>query len=296
MNTILAYLRLMRPANILTAMADILLGAAIAGAVVGLIEFQNLSHLLWLILATAGLYGGGVVFNDVFDLEEDKIERPERALPSGQASLLGAIILGSGLLFGGVFSAFQVSSVSGTIAAVLVGLILLYDSLSKHQAILGPLNMGMCRGANLYLGISIIPAQIYEWWFMGFIPIMYISAITLVSRGEVQGGNINALRWAFGMYSLVILSILALDFFPNFQTIYALPFLILFAYLIFHSLLKAFRDLAAANIMQAVKAGVLALIVLDATLAAGFAGWLYGLLVLALLPISFLLAKLFAVS
>jgi hypothetical protein len=296
MNTILAYLRLMRPANILTAIADILLGVAIAGAVTGIIKFQNVSHLGWLILATIGLYGGGVVFNDVFDLEEDKLERPERPLPSDQASVLGAVILGSGLLFGGVFSAFQVSALSGTIAALLVGLILLYDSLSKHQPILGPLNMGLCRGANLYLGISIIPTQLGEWWFMGLIPVLYISAITLVSRGEVQGGNIVALRWAFGMYSLVIVSILALDFFPHFQTIYALPFLILFAYLIFHSLLKAFRDLAAANIMQAVKAGVLALIVLDATLAAGFAGWVYGLLVLALLPISFWLAKLFAVS
>ncbi|MCU0443320.1 MAG: UbiA-like protein EboC [Microscillaceae bacterium] len=296
MNTILAYLRLMRPANILTAIADILLGIAIAGGVGAGLQFHNLGHLFWLIMATAGLYGGGVVFNDVFDLEEDKTERPERPLPSGAASMSGAIVLGATLLFGGVWAAFQVSGTSGTIAAVLVALILLYDALSKHHSFWGPFNMGLCRGANLWLGISILPAQLGAWWFMGLIPVVYISAITLVSRGEVQGGSITALRWAFGMYGLVILSIPALDFFPNFQTIYSLPFLVLFAYLIYHPLLQAFRDLAPANIMRAVKGGVLALIVLDATLAAGFAGWVYGLAVLALLPLSFVLAKLFAVS
>ena len=46
----------------------------------------------------------------------------------------------------------------------------------------------------------------------------------------------------------------------------------------------------------AVRAGVLSLIVLDAALAAAFAGPLYGAAVLALWPVSLRLARLFAVT
>ena len=67
----------MRPANIVTAHADILAGYAAAGATNGV-------HLVLLLAATTGLYGGGVVFNDVFDAKLDAMERPERPFQAGQ--------------------------------------------------------------------------------------------------------------------------------------------------------------------------------------------------------------------
>ncbi|MDX5436080.1 MAG: UbiA family prenyltransferase, partial [Pontibacter sp.] len=102
-----AYLRLMRPANIVTAIADIMLGYAASGALLSLqlwengFEAGNLYLLGWLALATIGLYGGGVVFNDVFDADLDRVERPERPIPSGVASVGGASLLGAVLLIGG---------------------------------------------------------------------------------------------------------------------------------------------------------------------------------------------------
>ena len=64
-NSFWAYWQMLRPANIITAWADILLGCSAASAFFGGIERLNLVSLAWLILATTGLYGGGVVFNDV---------------------------------------------------------------------------------------------------------------------------------------------------------------------------------------------------------------------------------------
>ena len=75
----------MRPANIVTSVADILAGIAIASAPGSLVERIWPAALL-LCLSTACLYGGGIVFNDVFDAELDKVERPERAIPSGLVS------------------------------------------------------------------------------------------------------------------------------------------------------------------------------------------------------------------
>ncbi|PRY09693.1 4-hydroxybenzoate polyprenyltransferase [Pontibacter ummariensis] len=295
-----AYLRLMRPANIVTAIADIMMGYAASGALLSLFEVdlsaQNLHPLGWLVLSTIGLYGGGVVFNDVFDAELDRVERPERPIPSGRATLAGATTLGALLLVGGVFAAWQVSAMSAAIATIVALLALLYDWKGKHQSLLGPVNMGACRGGNLLLGVSAVPAALEELWFIALIPIVYISAITMVSRGEVHGGNQAALKGAVFMYAAVFAGIISLAALPQFNLVYCIPFLLLFAYLIFPPLLKAMSAKEPKLIMKAVKAGVLSLIVLDASMAAGFAGWQYGLLVLLLLPVSLYIARNFAVT
>ncbi|QCR21522.1 UbiA-like protein EboC [Pontibacter sp. SGAir0037] len=303
MTTLGAYLRLMRPANIVTAVADILMGYAASGALLSFTNqgssalFSNDSQpLLWLILATIGLYGGGVVFNDVFDADLDRVERPERPIPSGKASLGGATALGLLLLIGGILAALPVSLLSALIALGVALCALLYNWKGKHHPVLGPINMGTCRGGNLLLGISAVPAAVEELWFLALIPIVYISAITMVSRGEVHGGNTAALKGAVLLYVLVIGSILSLSLFLNFNVLYSLPFLALFAYFIFPPLFKAMPTKEPKLVMKAVKAGVVALIVMDASIAAGFAGWIYGLLVLALLPVSMYIARKFAVT
>lgn len=299
MKRVVAHLRLMRPANIITAVADILLGFAASGSAAGLLGESlgaQLQTLGWLVLATIGLYGGGVVFNDVCDAELDRLERPERPIPSGQATRLSAGLLGTGLLLSGIVAAWQVSFISGMLAAGIAALALLYDAWGKHHPWLGPLNMGACRGANLLLGLSAVPAALRQYWFIGLIPLVYIAAITSISRGEVHGGNKKALLGSLALYGLVITAILAVLGLPQVAALSAVPFLLGFGYFIFPPLLRALASLQPQDVRQAVKAGVMALILLDATLAAGFAGWRYGVLVLLLFPVSRLLARVFAVT
>ncbi|MDW7694140.1 UbiA-like protein EboC [Flammeovirgaceae bacterium SG7u.111] len=298
------YLILMRPANIVTAIADILLGFAVAMFVLGKAdgfawwEFARHSHGLWhLILATVGLYGGGVVLNDVFDYELDKKERPERPLPSGQVSVTAAAVFGAALLVFGVAAASFVSVESGIIAFAVGALAVIYDYWGKHQDFLGPINMGMCRGGNLLLGVGVVAGAVASYWFLAFVPILFIATITMISRGEVHGGSPVALRAAVVMYLLVIGFIASLGFMSGFQLYSAMPFLLLFAYFVFPALFKALQNPSQGPLIgKAVKAGVISLIIMDAAIAAGFCGWPYGLLVLALLPISILLAKVFAVT
>lgn len=303
MNKISAHIRLMRPANIVTAIADILAGFAISGAALQAFPFFNnqplptlLSSLAWLCFATIGLYGGGIVFNDVFDAELDRVERPERPIPSGAASVMSASILGGLLLLLGIAAAWQVSAISGLIALSVAGLALLYDAWGKHQLLFGPVNMGLCRGGNLLLGISAIPAMVAEMWFIGLIPVIYISAITMISRGEVHGGNRKALQGGIFMYAFIIIAILLLSVFSGAAWWQVVPFVLLFSYLIYPPLINALRKQEPKLIGKAVKAGVLSLIVLNASLASAFAGWQTGILVLALLPVSLWIARRFAVT
>lgn len=303
MKKVIAHLRLMRPANIVTAVADIMAGFAASGATIQVVQFDDgfiitphLESLLWLMLSTIGLYGGGVVFNDVFDADLDKLERPERPIPSGQASVMSASLLGAILLALGVGAAWQVSWISGFIALLVAVLAFLYDAWGKHQHIFGPINMGLCRGGNLLLGVSAIPEALTSVWFIALIPIVYIAAITMISRGEVHGSNHRALQGGIYLYSMVIAAILTLSFWTEEPWWQAIFFLILFAYMIYPPLLKALKEQKPRLIGKAVKAGVISLIVMDACLATAFSGWQYGILVLILLPLSFWVAKRFAVT
>ncbi|MEZ4969104.1 MAG: hypothetical protein R2814_05480 [Flavobacteriaceae bacterium] len=74
------------------------------------------------------------------------------------------------------------------------------------------------------------------------------------------------------------------------------PFLLLFGFLIFKPLLKAYSENSPKNIKNAVMAGVISIIVLDASLAVGFSHWWVGIIILLLLPLSVYLSKLFAVT
>lgn len=284
-----AYLQLMRPANIITAWADILAGAA-SGAVA--IASPDLA---WLLLATTGLYGGGVVLNDVFDAELDSHERPERPIPSGRVSRQDAIWLGSLSLVMGILAAAKVSLLSMAIATSVASAALLYNAVSKHHVIGGPLNMGCCRGGNLLLGMSVVPTVLVERWWLALLPIVYIAAITAISQGEVRGGKRETGIFALFCLVIVFSSILALQLLTNYFILAALPFLILLAVRIVPPFIAATRNPQPDIIQSAVKAGVLSLIVLDATIAAGFASW-YGLLVLGLLPLSLVTAKKLAVT
>lgn len=298
MKTVLAYIRLTRPANLITAVADIGAGIAVAMAVCEYEIFSNftLLALVRLGLATVCLYGGGVVMNDVADIELDKIERPERAIPSGLASKEGATLFGILLLLLGIIFAYQVSVQSAVIALTISLLALLYDFVGKHNNFFGPINMGLCRGGNLLLGMSACNEAPVGLIAIAIIPVIYIAAITMISRGEVVGGNRTAIRLASLLYGIVIGAVAFIAIQSGDKFYFALGFIGLFAFLIYRPLIAAHFKPDPISIRNAVKTGVISLIVMDAAIACCYAGWFYGLLILALLPVSILLSKLFAVT
>jgi len=107
-----------------------------------------------------------VVMNDVADYELDKIERPERPIPSGFASKEGATVLGICLLVAGIIFARQVSQLSAIIASSIAVLALLYDYLGKHHNFFGPINMGLCRSGNLLLGMSACANAVSSYFWL----------------------------------------------------------------------------------------------------------------------------------
>jgi 4-hydroxybenzoate polyprenyltransferase len=262
----------MRPANIVTSVADVLAGIAISGFF--LETDREILPVFLLCLSTIGLYGGGIVFNDVFDADLDKVERPERAIPSGAISKKEATLLGIILLCIGFLAAFAFSVRSGIIAFLILVFALVYNKYGKHHAFFGPLNMGLCRGLNLLLGISILSVSLQSHYFLGIIPLVYIFSITMISQGEVHGSNRKKLYAGAFLYLIVIGAILYSAFLRQ-NIFYAALFLILFAGMIFRPLFTAIKEPVGKNIGKAVKAGVISLILMDAAWASAYENYLY---------------------
>ena len=147
-----SYLELLRLPNVFTAVADVAMGFFFVQAAWAFSDDPQQSLLpigLWtvglLAAASALLYSAGMVLNDVFDIELDRQEQPDRPLPSGRIPLSSARWLGWQLLTLGIMLAsgaavmlqksppartdnFVLSWLPAIVAAALAVLIVLYNA------------------------------------------------------------------------------------------------------------------------------------------------------------------------
>jgi len=83
------YFQLVRIPGIFTAFSNILVGFFLVQE-----SYVNLGFIIPLLLTSGFLFLAGMIFNDYFDYELDKKERPSRPLPSGAISKKSAFFLG----------------------------------------------------------------------------------------------------------------------------------------------------------------------------------------------------------
>uniref|UniRef100_A0A7C4QU45 4-hydroxybenzoate polyprenyltransferase n=1 Tax=Schlesneria paludicola TaxID=360056 RepID=A0A7C4QU45_9PLAN len=262
----LGYLQLLRLPTVFTALADIFLGYSLTHR-----ELDSPAAFGWLLLASAGLYLSGMVFNDVFDARQDARERPGRPIPSGRVPMAAAIALGAALMLGGVVSAGQVGRPSLMVAGLLVAAILGYDGVLKRTP-LGPLGMGACRFLNVMLG-----ASDYQWWFalwarpqlvcaigLG----VYIVGVTWFARTEARQSQRGQLLAALAVLDLglVVLAWLMCTWHGLGELLVALALLTFIAASLNLRALAALRDPTPARVQGMVKLMLLNYVMVNATL------------------------------
>ena len=296
MNKLLAYAQLVRLPNTFTAMADIMLGALATGLLL-----ERWPAFLCLLAASTLLYWSGMIWNDFFDLDQDRKERPGRPLASGRISLSAAMLLGIAFMGIGLMLAFfaglryendvlVIRWRSMQIAIALVIAIFLYDGVLKRTWA-GPVMMGTCRFLNVLLGLSILGVWPPFWgWLLAIIIGLYIGGVTWFARTEAKVSSQPMLMGA-GVVMLVSLVLaltvpaLALESSINFQPSRFYPY-ILAAFGGFLGLMvcQAIRQPQPVRVQSAIKCAILGLIVLDALLASAFVGSLGLLLIVLLIP------------
>ncbi len=290
MNRLRTYAQLIRLPNLPTALADIFLAAlalAVQPASGDIVDGFPFDRLALVLFASACLYSAGMVWNDYFDQEQDRRERPGRPLPSGRVRPGEAVRLGSGLLLAGVGCAYLAGSAAFTIALILVAAILLYDRwLKRFWA--GPLGMGACRFLNVLLGLSIAGTIPTPWGVhLAGVVGLYIVGVTWLARTEARMSAQSALQGA----ACVLLGslVLALPLPVQTEQSAASPLfpylLVVFGFLLGLPVSKAIAAPTPANVQHAVKRCLLGLILLDAILATALAGTLGLALLLLLVPV-----------
>jgi 4-hydroxybenzoate polyprenyltransferase len=316
MDRLRAYAQLLRLPNVFTAWADVLMGwlvvcawevfhPQLGGEVVrtGEHRWEHLLVLAFLLLASSSLYCAGMVLNDVFDLEEDRRDRPFRPIPSGRISRRAATLLGVVLLFLGVVASTGAELLGAWLPSLLsvwlVISIVGYDAWLKRTW-LGPLGMGVCRFLNVLLGLSAAGTwPTIQGLYLAGVVGLYILGVTWFARTEAtiskQGSLLDAAS-VIGVASMgaLILGGWVLDIARLFEyhpeSLLYPGLLLVWAGFLGKPLDAAVNEPTPQRVQAAVKTCILGLIGLDALLAFCVVGW-PGLLILLLLPPALLLGR-----
>jgi 4-hydroxybenzoate polyprenyltransferase len=294
MNRFKPYFQLVRLPNLFTAAADSLAGWLIVQG-----SLDEPRRWLPLVLASVAIYASGIVLNDVFDFEIDKLERPNRPLPSGRVSWKLAAIFGAiSLALGPVLAVLSGSMSSFIVAIVLAGCVLAYDAGLK-KTLLGPEVMGACRGLNLLLGMSQAPdlGGSSAWLIAGSLA-LFVVGVTWISRSEVETGKVRGIALGVGIEQWALLGLIGASIATSrvispgdSRAIAGLIVWIVACVVINLANFGALRNPVPTFVQRAVKTGVLSLVWLDVVAVTTVRGPTAGLTVAALWVPAFLLGK-----
>lgn len=117
--------------------------------------------------------GAAMILNDYFDLEVDKINHPQRPLPSGRVSTLDVFILTSLFSVAGFMTATLISPIALILTAAIWIVGVLYNWRFKETGLLG----------NMMVALSV--------------------AWTFIAGGVAVGGLTNGIIWIFGAMAFV---------------------------------------------------------------------------------------------
>ncbi|WP_438854602.1 SCO3242 family prenyltransferase [Agromyces sp. M3QZ16-3] len=172
------FLQLVRAPAGLTVLGDATAGMAAAGR-------RGILPRLGLPVASVLLYWGGMALNDAADAELDRVERPERPIPSGRVSRRAAVATAAALTAAGM----TVAGLTGgrpslVVAAPLAASIWAYD-LAAKRGVLGPVVMAACRGLDVLLGAGADGAAAAAR--PAIVMAGHTASVTALARGEVHG-------------------------------------------------------------------------------------------------------------
>ncbi len=293
--SLLGWLRLVRLPNLLTVPGDPLAGYLLATA----------STAVWspalgqVIAVSLLLYMAGLIMNDLADVQLDAQERPDRPLPSGLLDEGLARLAMMSFMALALLLARYLGWATVLVALALVVTLTLYNYFFK-RTVLGPLFMGLCRGLNVWLGVSLVPDRTDVLYAAAAGLTVYIVAVTVVAREEMTGRRLG-LRALFPLIVVAgLTAALLMHSTVSGSTLFRLAAVLFLGFSV--TGLAAWRLWGAGPRTAAPFVGLLISVLMflqAACCLAADAGWLSLAVALALLlawPLNRLLARAFAAS
>ena len=257
-------LKLGRVSNLPTVWSNVLTGMALAGTATAD------GRLLLLVVSLSLFYVGGMFLNDAFDHDFDAKARPERPIPSGQASAAQVHAFGFGMmavalaLLAWVGYRYEPLTQWRSVAAGLglAAAIVFYNWHHKNNP-LSPLVMGVCR-MLVYLTAALAVTAVVPWQVIvaAVVLLCYLIGLTYAAKKEHLGRLENIWPLAFLAVPVIYGIHLALA-----QPIALLPLVLLSAWGLYA--LRLLRRRKPGDVPRAVVGLIAGISLLDAMLLAG---------------------------
>lgn len=249
-----AYVELVRAPAALTVLGDTVAGAAAAGNPLR-------GRRLALPLASVSLYWAGMALNDWADRNVDKVERPERPIPSGRISPSQALAVAGTLTVAGLGLAAYGGALR--VALPLAGAVWAYD-LALKSTVAGPAAMALCRGLDVMLGAGGARRALPSAAVMAG----HTFGLTALSRGEVHGASNATARAALAGTAVATFAAVTGRARSWRHRLGALAFGGMYAVNVGAAQFAASRDPSAPVVRKATMAGIHGMVPLQAALAA----------------------------
>lgn len=196
------YIEILRPANALMASIAVILMAVISGV-------YNINIILGAIVVCIAT-GAGNTINDYYDYEIDKINKPERPIPSGKISLKNALYYSLALFIIATMLGFCISTANGIVALACSIIMILYAYDFKQRCLIGNLTVSILTGLTFIFG-GLITNDLYISALLAiFAFLMTLSREIIKDTEDIKGdleenahtfpivyGKKNAVRLAF---------------------------------------------------------------------------------------------------
>ena len=145
--SVLGLLSLIRPVNAVVAFVGIAAACVIAGA--GPAQWATI-----LLASLAGMLAGaaGNIINDVYDVAIDRINKPQRAIPSGAVTRKEALLWAAGCMAASLLLSIPLGALPLLIVAGSGVLMYAYSARLKRTVLIGNVAVGLLTGAAFLFG------------------------------------------------------------------------------------------------------------------------------------------------
>ena len=195
MNTLIAWIRIIRPPIIFISCLGALVGV-FNSAIFLNIDLSNF-QIFMVLLGAFFLASGLMIHNDVTDLESDKVNRPHKPLSTGVIKLKTANVIGILMMILSIFTTLLVNIRGsglinwncGILTFLIVVLGIYYNKYGKNKGIIGHIAVALGVGAIPYWGsIAVFPTYLLLMLpLMCAIFIQEIGREIMVASGDFKG-------------------------------------------------------------------------------------------------------------
>ncbi|MBP1927488.1 geranylgeranylglycerol-phosphate geranylgeranyltransferase [Methanolinea mesophila] len=201
------YIRIIRPAN--SVVAGI---AAVIGYIIATGTLVPEAFLLFLVVLL--VTGAGNTINDWSDVEIDRVNRPERPIPSGAVSRNGALYFAGALFLAGVAVSFFTTPLCAAIAVINSFVLVVYAVKLKKTPFLGNLAVSYLAGSIFLFGGALAGTT----GLVHAAPVFLITLLAMVTREllkdaeDVEGDSLQGASTVPIRYGVRVTVLLAFAF------------------------------------------------------------------------------------